>query len=175
VVESLCSQHPIDVLIRRIVAATHRATESDVEQIFERVATSPFNSRFVAVPAAVQAKVYGHRRLGPREPEIVIHVLTRIFLDGQWRVGTSTDEYLADLRAATRASHVRLAVYTRRGGSMAAVIAETEVVVPAARLGAKSLPHLLVLYSADRGIIVSGYQFSEMAAVAIPGDAQWLR
>jgi hypothetical protein len=58
---------------------------------------------------------------------------------------------------------------------MAAVIAETEVVVPAARSGAKSLPHLLVLYSSDRGIIVSGYQFSEMAAVAIPGDAQWLR
>jgi hypothetical protein len=34
---------------------------------------------------------------------------------------------------------------------------------------------LLVVYSGDRGIILTGYQIAGIQAVAIPEDARWLR
>jgi len=34
---------------------------------------------------------------------------------------------------------------------------------------------LLVIYSADRGIIVTGYQFSELPETGIPSEARWLK
>ncbi len=37
------------------------------------------------------------------------------------------------------------------------------------------LPELLVIYSADRGILVTGYQCSSLATAAIPKEALWLK
>jgi hypothetical protein len=34
---------------------------------------------------------------------------------------------------------------------------------------------VLVVYSADRGMIRTGYQFSSLQAVDIPVEVQWLR
>ena len=45
----------------------------------------------------------------------------------------------------------------------------------AASQGLRALPHLLVLYAADRGMIVSGYQFSGRETLAIPQEARWLK
>ncbi len=58
---------------------------------------------------------------------------------------------------------------------MACAIGYTALAIPRGRLGEQAEAHLLVLYSADRGTIVSGYQFSDMSKVAIPGDTLWLR
>jgi len=38
-----------------------------------------------------------------------------------------------------------------------------------------SLPFVFVIYAADRGRIVSGYQASGVEAIAIPDDVQWLK
>jgi hypothetical protein len=37
------------------------------------------------------------------------------------------------------------------------------------------LPLLLVVYSADESVIVTGYQFSNWEAVNLPEDALWLK
>jgi hypothetical protein len=36
-------------------------------------------------------------------------------------------------------------------------------------------PNLLVVYSADRGVLITGYQFSSLAHVRLPGEVVWLK
>ena len=55
---------------------------------------------------------------------------------------------------------------------MAAVFATNRV--PPRRLGPGSKPWLLIVYSADRGMLVSGYQTYAAPPSNIPGDALWL-
>ncbi len=40
---------------------------------------------------------------------------------------------------------------------------------------ALSLPEILVVYSADRGMIITGYQLSSLSQTGIPAEARWLR
>ena len=62
-----------------------------------------------------------------------------------------------------------------RGGPIATTMTPTTQVIPTRRRGARSLPILLVIYSADRGMIISGYQVSAVGLVRIPAEARWLR
>lgn len=96
-------------------------------------------------------------------------------MDAQWAVSTTVEEYLDDLRWAASHPSASLAVYTRRGGYVAVMLAPTEVVVPPPRRASGSRPNLLVVLSADRGTIVTGYQFTDRLSVGIPEDARWLR
>ena len=168
------SRHPVDMLIRKIIAGEHRATEGDTEQIIERVATAPFDERPFRVPAELLAVTVFGLSLGDREPSLIIHHARRL-LEEQWTTATTVAEYLADLRAGVRDSDARLGLYVRRGGSMAVSICSTASTVSAARQGVNAQPFVLVAFSADRGAIVSGYQFSDPSTVAIPGDALWLK
>ena len=56
---------------------------------------------------------------------------------------------------------------------MAAIIAENRILP--GRLGPEALPWVLVVFSADRGTIVSGYQVSSNPPSNIPEDGLWLR
>ena len=58
---------------------------------------------------------------------------------------------------------------------MAAAVSRTDAVIPTARQGSGFQPFVLVVYSADRGVVISGYQFSNFARVSIPPDAIWLK
>lgn len=84
-------------------------------------------------------------------------------------------QYLDDLHHAARNATARLLVYTRHGEHHAGIIAEATAVVAADRRGEQMLPNLLVVYSAERGAIRTGYQFSDLSGVRMPEDAQWLR
>jgi hypothetical protein len=84
-------------------------------------------------------------------------------------------EYLADLRQATQSLDARVLAYARWGEHYSATITPTERVVPRARLGSESCPNLLVVYSADRGMIRTGYVFTELADLDTPEDVLWLR
>jgi hypothetical protein len=57
---------------------------------------------------------------------------------------------------------------------MACLIGATEV-LDSVRTGSRSLPNTVVVYSIDRGKVVSGYQFSTLAELSIPEDASWLQ
>jgi hypothetical protein len=106
---------------------------------------------------------------------LFFHLVKRVVVEEQWRDGTTAEQYLADLRRSIRAPAARLVAYADRGGAIAATITPTVAVVPEARLGAQAQANLLVIYSADRGIIVTGYQFSTLGKTRIPPEAVWLR
>lgn len=172
--DSLLSRHPIDVLIREIVKGNLDATSSDVEQIIERLATAPFMSDLVPVPRSVRELIADEMKVGAVVSSLTLHLLKRL-AEEQWSVGANEGTYLADLRFAIRNRSSRLAVYNRRGGVIALSVSQTIDVLPSYSRGDRWLPLFVVVYSVDRGMIVSGYQATSIATITIPRDARWLR
>ncbi|MBI4492754.1 MAG: hypothetical protein HY690_08195 [Chloroflexi bacterium] len=142
------SPHPVDRLIRDLLQTGRGSTQTEVEQIIQRLVTAPF-------------------------PTSQPHLVKRLH-EEQW-LATTEAEYIEDLRRAIRHPTARLAIYVRRGGHIAVTLTATDEVVPPSRRGARALPELLVVYSADRGIIISGYQISSLATTGVPKNARWLR
>jgi hypothetical protein len=169
------SQHPADRLVRHLVLAGGQATPGEIAQIVERMATAPFNPSAVHVAVKHRGLACLGRVLGAREDALTYHLVQRVVVERQWAAGTTASQYLADLRRAIRGPQARVAVYARRGGVIAAILAETTGVVPVGRRTPDSLPQLLVVYAADGGIILSGYQISGLEATGVPKEARWLR
>jgi hypothetical protein len=162
-------------LIRELVRTRRPASYDEVEQMLARMATAPFLSRPLAVPPADRGAEYQGKPLGRRADSGTYHLVKRVVIEEQWADGTTLDSYLNDLRRAVRDPSARLVVFERRGGALAATVTPTERVLTPERRGAQTLPHLLVIYSADRGMIVTGYQFSAVERVGISQEATWHR
>lgn len=168
------SQHPTDVLIRELIRGERRATDEEIARIVERMATAPFGRGTVHVRLEEREATYRGQMLGARADSLTYHLTKRVVIERQWVPGTTAGQYVADLRRAVRAPSVRLAVYNRHAGHLAAALTPTDLVLPAQRRGARALPELLVIYSADRGIIVTGYQITGLETASIPEEARWL-
>ncbi len=166
------SQDPADRLIREIIRTRREATPEEVERIVRRMATVPFDRRYVRVPPKHRGMTYRSRTLGSREDALLLHLTQRVVAEEQWVHGTDGPEYLDDLRNAVRDPSARLAVYKRRGGNIAAAFSRNTI--PKERRGSRAQPYVLVVYSADRGKIISGYQVSSLETVDIPEDVVWL-
>jgi hypothetical protein len=169
------SQHPVDRLIRGLIASGRAASRQEIAAIVDRMASAPFEPRAFRVPVRHRNLEYLGQPLGARSPSLSYHLVKRVLVERQWAVGTTEQQYLDDIRRAVGATGSRLAIYERQGGALAATVTRTAIVVPADRRGARSLPALVVIYSADRGIIVTGYQCSAISELSIPPEARWLR
>ena len=167
--------HPTDQLIRELVQTRRRATPREIEQIIERMATAPFTPDLVRVPSHERSLRYLGRYLGARADSLAYHLAKRVLVDRQWAEGTTEQQYLADLRRAVRAPSSRLLLYIRHGRFVAATITSTRRVLPPGRRNRRTRPRLLVVYLADRGIILTGYQFGALDALDVPEDALWLK
>jgi hypothetical protein len=139
------------------------------------MAAAPFDTRVVPVPRRHRGLTYQGRALGSRDDAVFLHLAQRVAAEGQWIIGTTAAQYVDDLRRAVRWPRARLAIYRRRAGAIAATVNQTADIVPQSRLGPRALPGLLVVYSVDRGILISGYQFSTFDELSIPEDALWLK
>ena len=168
------SQHPTDRLIRELVDDDRPTTGTEIAEILARTANAPFDRRPVAVPPAQRGLTYNAQTLEARAPSLDLHMVKRIVMERQWIYGTTTAQYLADLRRAVNATETRICVYARRGGYIVGTVTPTAMVIPSSRRGEQSLPLLLVVYSADRGMIISGYQVSTIEQTGIPREARWL-
>lgn len=169
------SQHPVGGLIRRLVDAGREITPEDAREIVGRMATAPFHREMVRVPTKLRGLAYSGRTLGAREETLFVHLVQRVLVDGQWAVGTAADQYLADLRRAVRWPAARLGLFVRQGGYLATTICPTNEVVPIQRRGVSPLPFIVVVYSAEWGALITGYQFSAIERLNIPPETLWLR
>lgn len=169
------SQHPVDQLIRELIRAGRAASADEVSRILNRMATAPFDSAIVRVRPALRGVSYHGQVLGDRAAALTYHLVQRVAADEQWAHGTVSGEYLDDLRRAVRHRPSQLAVYRRRGGPISVTVTPTAMIVPPERRGQGFLPNLLVAYSADRGIILTGYQCSTLENTGVPQEALWLK
>ncbi len=63
---------------------------------------------------------------------------------------------------------------SKSAGMIAVVLAPVDRVLPAVRLSEGAHATLAVVYAADRGIVISGYQFSSLEKLALPERVLWL-
>lgn len=166
---------PSDQLIRELLQTRRPASPAEIDQIIAQMATAPFSAQIESAPPELRGRAYAGRMIQPRDELWFIHLAKRVLLEQQWTAGATAAEYLADLRSAINQPDARLLLYTRRGGHHAPVIARTDDVLSKERQGPRVLPYLLIVYAVERRAIITGYQFSELARVRIPGDALWLR
>lgn len=167
------SQDPVDRLIRALIRTGRDATLEEVDRIVHRMATAPPDRRALPVPRRLRGSNYLGRTLGARAEAFFRHLVERVVDEQQWSWGTTEDRYLGDLASAVLDPSARLMVYNRRGENIAAVFAEN--VVSEERKGQEALPYIFVVYSADRGKIITGYQISGLGEVSIPEGFGWLR
>ena len=174
--ETILSQDPVGRLIRDLVRSGRTADLAELRQIIRRIASAEFDPRIVTVPIAERGLAYQGIVLGERAPSLEYHLVKRVLgqEDQQWAMGTTAAQYLDDLRRAVQADSALLAIYERRGGVVVAIITPTPDAVPEPRRGPRALPHTVVVYSADRGTIVTGYQ-ATLREVRIPEGARWFR
>lgn len=169
------SRHPADQLIRELIATGRAATAEEVGRIVARLATAPFDPRVRKVRQKERGVVYQGRTIGAREGSLFYHLAKRVVVERQWADGTTASQYVADLQHSARSPVARLVLYNDRSGALVATITPTGAVVPPERQGPSPLPHLLVVYAAARGWIITGYQFSTLDRVRIPREALWLK
>lgn len=114
-------------------------------------------------------------RLLARADSLSIHLVKRV-VEGQWATGTTTADYLSDIRATVQAPSARILVTEADwGGSFAAAITPTTDVVPAGRRGPGAQRLLFVLYSANDAILKTAYMFSDLTTLRLSGKTVWLR
>lgn len=165
-----------DQLIHELIARPRAVTGEEIRLITERIASAPFSTEIQDVPVRDRGRSYLGITLGLRADSLTLHLVRRVIGDEQWAIGTTADAYVGSLRRAIRDPNAHLALYRQWGmRDMAVAIAPTHRVLEPEQLGPDAEANILVVYNATRGILTSGYQFSMMDAVHIPGDALWLR
>lgn len=164
--------HPVDELIFDLIQRRRDANRDEVEQIRARLNTAPFSTQVVRAARQHRGLEYAGRRVEDRTDSGYLHLVRRVLVDRQWVHGTTMQQYLEDLQQLAIDPFTRLMVYDRGQGVVAAAFGPNRI--PASRLGAMAQPYLLVIYSADRSSIITGYQVSELDQVGIGDEPLWL-
>ena len=105
---------------------------------------------------------------------LTAHVAKHIWAQRQWKVETTVDEYLTDIRVACASPHARYVLYERHSRPFAGVIVATAEVVPVQRIGEGAGPVLMVVYSPLSAMIVTAYMVQGVEAANMPAGAIWL-
>lgn len=145
-----------DQLIRDAVDSRRRLSVEELRHVLEHVADVPFATRPVKAHREVQGREYLGYRLEGKLPSLVAHLAKRVLKDEQWPVGTTPQQYLADLRQAIRSPEAQL--YTYRYGIGARAQHCLGILAPNHVQGPKNRALLWVVYSATYGRITTGYQ-----------------
>lgn len=140
----------VDALLREVLDG-RAPTDAELSEIVEHIAKADFL----------------------HEGSMRLHLQKRI-RDLQWTADATVEDYRQDLARMAQGA-TQLAVYRRRGGAMAALFSLTIAVIPRERLGSRAEDQCILVYSIDRGRLVTGYQFSTPSQLALPEDMKWLQ
>jgi hypothetical protein len=147
----------IDALIIELIESGRQATEDELSQLVAHVAQALFASRPVRPPRWLREALARCGITVPaRVPACEAHLLKRIYYDQQWPVGTTADQFVADLRLAIRHLDARVWTYEYFGEPCVGLLAPSHI---RGTPGAK--PYIFVVYSARYGTLTTGYQASD--------------
>jgi hypothetical protein len=167
---------PVDALIVRLIRDESAvATPEDVAAIVDRMASAPFNRHPMHVRRRDRDLIAGHALDISEADPLAFHLAKRVRQEHQWSAGTTPEAYVRDLRASCQHPRASVLVHTRAADLVAATIAPTADVVPMERRGSDWLPQLIVVYSARRGNVRTGYMFSTLEKLNLPETVRWLR
>lgn len=161
----------VDDLVRIAGLGMRGLSANEIRRIQEEIARMPFTTKTVRVPLVDRGKFINGIQLEKYTPSDIYHLFKHID-DGQWRSGTSLDDYLDDLRNGILRAE-RIATYIHQNERVVGFFAKNGIDV--SHLGPVSEEYLYVVYSINRHAIMTGYQTSGLDKLTIPGDAVWLK
>ena len=150
--EKKISMHEADQVIRDLTAGAE-LTQGDLSRIQAKATTSGFIT----------------------ERSLTDHLSKRVSEERQLAPGTTAEDYQRAIKRAVTSSEASVAVYQRRGGNLAAFIVPTDHVIPVEKQGPKADPHFAVIYSSERGSILSAYMISSKEELSTGEHTRWLR
>jgi hypothetical protein len=158
------SDHPTDRLLRDLIRSPRAVTAAEVADIRARISAAPFNPHGVTTSELVRGRIYLGRTVRPWEESPFSHLVQRVLVQQQWADGTTIHEYLQDLHEAARDPAGAIFAGVLNGRPTVQVIAPNHI--PTLRLGRGSRPWIAVIYSPNRGMLVSGYQVRRLRGVS---------
>jgi len=160
-------------LIREWLNPKRKPTEAEIRKVLDHVAKAPFSTRPVAVDKSIRGQVFQGRKLGDREPSIIAHFAKRVLINRQWTGDVTPAEFVDHLHFAFLEQSAKRAVYVGHDQrTYFSVLAPNTI--PSDRLGSDSQPFLWVVYTADYGTIVTGYQVPGIEEITLPAKVRWL-
>ncbi len=160
-------------LIREFFNPKRVPTEGEINRVLDHVAKMPFRTGMIGVDEDIRGIVFLGKKLGNRESSLIVHLAKRTLVEEQWAIGTTAEQYLADLHSIVDETELRILVYKSKDGQhVLGLLAPNRL--PPERLGQNSEGLLWVIYSADYGTITTGYQVSSADRIMIPEGARWL-
>lgn len=166
----------IDIVIRDIIARRHTPTTGDVERIIERMRTSTFSlaRRDIAAPLRTLMIEHGHE-VPARGNDLIYHWAKHALGDRQWTPQTTVTDQ-DDLQRAVLDPASRLLVrHAYSGHDVTMIVATTDRVIPASRLGEHPGPEVIVVYPATVGRILSEYMVAASQPLTESPSTIWLR
>ena len=163
----------VDQLIEELVQARRQATPTEIARILSRMAGASFAPNTVKVPIKDRGHSYRGQTLGSQANSLDYHLVKRVIVEEEWSPGTTAAEYVADLQRVVQQPGARLVLFPFGSHHRAMALTATNRVIPSNRLGSAPLPLLIVVYSTDRGALITGYQVSSISKVNIPTGAVW--
>ena len=161
----------VDDLVRIGYLGVRDLSPQEIRRIQEEAARMPFTTKTVKVPLVDRGKIINGVQLERYTRSDAYHLFKHID-DGQWRVGTSFDEYLGDLRQGILHAE-RISSYIHQNERVVGFFARNRTGI--SHLGPAPEEYLYVVYSINRHAIITGYQTSGLEKLTIREDAVWLK
>jgi hypothetical protein len=161
----------VDALILELIETGHQASPEELATIIAHVAQAPFATYQARVPIKLhRAMVSLGRILPPKLSSLAIHLLKRVDEEQQWPVGTSEQQYIADLHRTVAHPDVQIWTYRYFTQPFVGFLAPSHV-QNASRLE----KCIFVAYSPVYGTLTTGYQASAIAEVFTEGYTDVMR
>jgi hypothetical protein len=149
-------------LILTLIRTNRQATTEELQQIITTAAQAPFSSRPLKITRWLRQALEARGLRVPSEklPSVEIHLLKRMHLDRQWPLGTTRDQFIADLHHAVQHPNVQVWTYRWLGEAFVGFLAPSHI-----QNVSNSEAYIFVAYSADYGVIKTGFQASSLEAI----------
>src|SRR5689334_7767424 len=119
----------VDQLIRSLILGNCYATEIEIQQLVAHVGQCPVASYPVKITQWLRQALAdrGFQVTSAKRPSVEVHLLKRIYFDGQWPVGTIPAQFEADLHQAVQHPDAQILTYRRLGEYYAGFLAPSHV------------------------------------------------
>ncbi len=146
----------VDELILELIEIGHPAFTEELATITAHVAQAPFATYQARVPIKLRRVMADLGTvLAPKLSSFEIHLLKRVYEEQQWPVGTTAQQYIADLHSATSHPDSQIWTYRYFAQPFAGFLAPSHV-----QDATRPEDYLFVAYSPVYGTIPTGYQTS---------------
>lgn len=157
----------VDKLIIELINSGRQASTEELAAVITHVAKAPFATYLARIPIKLRHLV---SNIDTKLSSLEIHLLKRVHEEQQWPVGTTTQQYIADLHKAIAHPKVQIWTYRYFAQPFVGFLAPSHI-----QGVAKPEAYLFVAYSPLYATITTGYQTSAIEAVFTEGYADLTR